>query len=81
MPSFALTAAAAAAGYTWVMDGSMPGTIAVLTQYINQQKRPSCFSVIVNTRPGNSGVFLDRLNAATIDYLQVVFNATSPMGH
>jgi hypothetical protein len=43
MPSFALTAAAAAAaGYTWVMDGSMPGTIAVLTQYINQQQHPLC---------------------------------------
>jgi hypothetical protein len=60
------------------MDGSMPGTIAVLTQYINQKSLPTCFAVIVNTRPANSGVFLDKLNAATIDYLQVVFNATTP---
>ncbi|WIA44102.1 hypothetical protein OEZ86_010450 [Tetradesmus obliquus] len=64
-------------GAAWIMDGSMPGTIAVLTQWINQASRPACFAVIVNTRPKLSDDFLNKLNAATLEYLTVVFNATA----
>ncbi|WIA35932.1 hypothetical protein OEZ86_004311 [Tetradesmus obliquus] len=61
------------AGFTWVMVGSMPGTTAVITQFITRRGRPASFCVIINTRPGKSRSLLDKLNLATVEYLSYVF--------
>lgn len=59
-------------GYTWVMDGSMPGTMAVLAQYTTPGKRVAGICVLVNTRvPG--GGYLDEMNSAALALLQNKF--------
>jgi hypothetical protein len=55
------------------MTGSMPGTIAVLAQYISKARRASSICVIINTRPDNADEFVQSLTALSHAYLENVY--------
>jgi hypothetical protein len=55
------------------MTGSMPGTIAVLAQYVTKARRASSFCVIINTRPDNADEFVQSLTTLSHAYLETVF--------
>ncbi|KAF8065758.1 fimD [Scenedesmus sp. PABB004] len=59
--------------WSWIMDGSMPGTLAALVQYVNPQGRVASACIITNTRVPDSGDFLDKINGAALTMLQTKF--------
>jgi len=57
----------------WIANGSMPGTQAVLVQYVSTTGKVAALCVLMNTRDPKDADCLKQLNDAAADFLRVHF--------
>jgi hypothetical protein len=51
----------------------MPGTVAVLTQFVTEAERASSICVTINTRPVNIDEYTNRLTTLSRAFLENVY--------
>ncbi len=71
--SFASAPSQVGASWTWIFNGSMPGTQAALVQYVAPSRRVASMCIITNTRVPNGDAFLSALNTAMVNALVAKF--------